>query len=118
MYPVASKGGDKDHVAYCNTAFVVMYLVEVVLRCITMGGLKAFLQDRRGDQFKYQARLTFFLCVFGCVIQLPYYTMPDDKQQLFMGLSSLQLFRLFMTTKGFRQITYCIVLGVPLMQVF
>ena len=34
------------------------------------------------------------------------------------GLSSLQLFRLFMTTKGFRQITYCIVLGVPLMQVF
>lgn len=76
-----------------------------------MGSFAIYWRDRRGQQFRYQARFAFAMCIYGWVLQVLYYSNPEY-ERLFLGLSALQLLRIFMTHSGFRKITYCFVLGI------
>ena len=107
----------EDVVSTGNTIFMGVYCVEILMRIWIYKGVANFLADRRGQEYRMQANLTVFLAVFGIVVQILYYTTPVAQNKLFMGLSCLQLFRIFMTSYSFREITYCFVLGLPLVKV-
>ena len=111
--PVANK----DFVRTGNTICIAVYFVEALVRIMVHRSLANFLHDRRGQEYQMQAVFTVFLVVYGVIVQFLYYVMPEAQNKLFMGLSCLQLLRIYMTSPSFRQITYCFVLGIPLVQI-
>ena len=108
---------NKDKIQTGNTFFIALYFVELLIRILTQKGLRNFLNDRRGQEYQMQARCTVLLVVSGVIIQILYYTMPEAQTKLMVGLSCVQLFRIYMTTPSFRRITFCFVIGIPFVKV-
>ena len=107
----------KDLVVTGNTIFIGVYCIELIIRVLVYKGLGNFLHDRRGQEYQMQAQFTVFLVVYGVIVQILYYALGDAQTKLMMGLSCMQLTRVYMTSYSFRQITFCFVLGIPLVQV-
>jgi len=109
---------DPDLVHNLAAIFSLAHLFELVLRIYVMRGLTNYLNDRRGHEHIFLNKFSLFFISIASVASGAHYLVDDDYQPLIACLSALQLLRLMVLPRSFRDMTYFLLIGVAPIFIF